>query len=443
MLYRSRNNSKIIKHYNDSSNIYEIFNNTKKIEKHFNKKLNSNLINSNLNDLISIKNIRHKRSFSYLDKENENKIGPKKRINRKRSNLDLSNSKFNSTNVSSRNNTPINININLNNFSLINNNISNIKANLINKKSFKTLNKCENRCSIKIKNLEPFKMFLENMKELKNLKQNERTFRNNNHLVNTPIENKIFENHFIRNKNNNNIPLKPIKLNNYLKTSINNDNKINKIVHINPKIKKIYGKSKNKFSTDKKECKSKNMIKNISFLYENNEDFLLRLTLKKENRISIECLNTKEISKESEMFSNSYKICDILNISKIPSDLDLIEALKKLFDKYPPIGVFNKEQEEFKLKIIYDNNIKNIFILVKKKCEDSEFIKKNIDKKNNQDKKKMIEKCQEMLKENQKNIEDKKNIEKKMGIKNDIKNNLLVDKLLKKILFENKKINEK
>lgn len=165
--YRSRNNSKNIKHYNDSSNIYEIFNNTKKIEKHFNKKLYFNLINSNLNGLISNKNIRYKRSFSYLNKENENKIYLKKRINRKKLNLDFSNSKFNSTNVSSRNYTPINNNRDVNNFSFINNNISNIKANLMNKKSFKTLNKYENRCPIKIKNLEPFKMFIENFKKKK------------------------------------------------------------------------------------------------------------------------------------------------------------------------------------------------------------------------------------------------------------------------------------
>jgi hypothetical protein len=120
----------------------------------------------------------------------------------------------------------------------------------------------------------------------------------------------------------------------------------------------------------------------------------------------------------------------------------LIEALKKLLDKYPPSGIFNEEQKEFNLKITYDNNIKNTFILVKNKCEDNEFIKKNIEKKNNQDKNKMFKKFQELLYENKKCIEDKRNIEKKMGIKNDMKNNLLVEQLLNKILFENKKMNK-
>jgi hypothetical protein len=358
--------------------------------KHYNKQLYFTLINSNLDDLAYNKNTKIKRSFSYLNKENETKniICPKKRIYRKRSNLELTYSKYNNTNTSSRYNTPIKNKINLNNFSNVNegNIISKSKPNLISYKSNKALNIIKNKCPIKLKTLEPFKGFLKNYKKLNNLKENGKTLRGNNNIINTPIANKIFENHFIRNKNYNNTS--PIKLNNILNTSINSNKKINKIGHINPKIKKICGLSKKKLK-DKEECKGKNINNKIYFLYEDNEDFLLRFKLNKiKKHISIECLNTKEISTESEMFSNTYEICDILNISPIPKDLDLIEALKKLLDKYPPSGIFNEEQKEFNLKITYDNNIKNTFILVKNKCEDSKFIKKNIDKKNNQDKKK-------------------------------------------------------
>ena len=85
MLYRNRSNCNIIKHYNDSSNIYEIFNNTKTIEKHYNKQLHYVLVNSNLNDLSCIRNIKstkNRSSFSFWNPKNE--IKNKIRIHRKK-----------------------------------------------------------------------------------------------------------------------------------------------------------------------------------------------------------------------------------------------------------------------------------------------------------------------------------------------------------------------
>ena len=389
MSYRNKSNKNIRRYFNDSSNIYEIFNNTKKIEKHFNKKLHHNLINSNLNELGCNKNIKNMRN---LKNENRNIICSKKRNLRKSVNIDLINSRFNSTNISSRNNTPINTKTNLSNFSNVNENNSPISKNrpyLKYNKSINLLKMSKNKDPIKFKNYKPYINFKENFNN-KNLIENERTFRHNNIIINT---NEIFEKHFIKNKNDINTPIKPIRYHFFQTSTNNNDNKINKIVfNRNPNIKKMC-LSKTKFSKDKKECKGKNTIKSNSFLYEDNEDFLLRFKLDKikiKKYISIECLNTKKISKESEMFSNTYEIGDILNISEIPPDLDLIEEIKKLIVKYPPSGIFNEEQKEFNLKITYDNNIKNMFILVQNKCKDNEFIKKNIDKKNNQDKKKRL-----------------------------------------------------
>ena len=178
--------------------------------------------------------------------------------------------------------------------------------------------------------------------------------------------------------------------------------------------------------------------KNI-FYYEENKNFLLKFTVEKNNKcILIECLNTKRISKKGEMFSNIYKICDILNISEYNKELDVEKSLRDLFNKKAPKGVFN-DQNEFKLTIFQDDNVISIFVLINNKCTNDDFIKKNIEKKIKQhiDDNKTLFK--NIINENKNLIEEIEILNDKLGIKFDINNSLtssndLIEKALKSLL---------
>lgn len=138
----------------------------------------------------------------------------------------------------------------------------------------------------------------------------------------------------------------------------------------------------------------------------------------------------------NEMFSNSYDICDILENTEFSLNLDIIKVLKDLFDKNPPIGEFNKKQNEFLLKITYENNVRNTFVLNKHKCQDNEFIKRNIIKKLDQNKIEVIKKFKDFFVEYKKMDEDIKIIKDKLGIEIDIDKDLLDINFLRKVFFK-------
>ena len=151
---------------------------------------------------------------------------------------------------------------------------------------------------------------------------------------------------------------------------------------------------------------------------------------KDQKNINIECLNTKKISKDGEMFSNNYDICEILNIPQYNEELDVVKTLQDLFKKNPPLGKFNTKQEEFNLVINYGND-KNTFVLLRHICKDNEFIKKNIIKKINQNKNEKLKKLEQFLEENKNLIE----VEEKLGIKIEVNKDLIeCNELIKKLL---------
>ena len=124
----------------------------------------------------------------------------------------------------------------------------------------------------------------------------------------------------------------------------------------------------------------KNKDKTV-FLYEGNDDFLLRITfIKNDKFILFECLNTKIINNMKEQYSNSYDIKDIFDLYEYPKKIEIINIFKSLIYDGGIKGEFDDNQKEFKLKIIY-NKKTNIFILSKKICNDEKFIMINMKKK--------------------------------------------------------------
>ena len=130
-----------------------------------------------------------------------------------------------------------------------------------------------------------------------------------------------------------------------------------------------------------------NCLNNENILYyEGNNDFLLKFNFIKNNKsIRIECLNTKIINNIKEMYSESYDIKDLFNFKEYPENKDIIKIFNNLFDNNGIKGEFDNNQNEFKLKIIF-NNKTNTFILTKNICNDDDFIRKNLEKKIRQEK---------------------------------------------------------
>ena len=197
-----------------------------------------------------------------------------------------------------------------------------------------------------------------------------------------------FENSFINNNLTKfNIGFKPIKIKNLL-----NNIKID--------IPKILGRQKN--------CIRKKL--NVPFYYEANKNFLLKFSIKN-NTILFECLNTKNISTNREMFSNCYQINEIFENFEAEKNVDIKSYIQNLLNKKSPTGIFDDNQNEFKLKIFEDDKVLQL-VLVKKTCNDDEFIEKNKEKKIRQ------------------YIEEKKNLFKKFLQENrDLDNEIKFDEL--------------
>ena len=183
-------------------------------------------------------------------------------------------------------------------------------------------------------------------------------FKNYKKLIKKPEEEKNnFENSIIGNNLTKfNIGVNPIKIKNLL-----NNVKID--------IPKILERQKN--------CIRKKL--NDTFYYMGNKNFLLKFKIK-DNTILIECLNTKYISTNREMFSNCFRINDIFEKLETKENVDIKSYLQKLLNKKSPTVIFDDEQNEIKLKIFEDDKVFQL-VLVKKTCNDDEFIKKNKEKK--------------------------------------------------------------
>ena len=222
----------------------------------------------------------------------------------------------------------------------------------------------------------------------------------------------------------------PVILDDKLNNKLNNNPNTNRIKKLNKNNKK--NRKENSDSKEKKNInKGKSQAISNYFLYKENKDFLLKFKVNKDQKnINIECLNTKKISKDGEMFSNNYDICEILNIPQYNEELDVVKTLQDLFKKNPPLGKFNTKQEEFNLVINYGND-KNTFVLLRHICKDNEFIKKNIIKKINQNKNEKLKKLEQFLEENKNLIE----VEEKLGIKIEVNKDLIeCNELIKKLL---------
>ena len=76
------------------------------------------------------------------------------------------------------------------------------------------------------------------------------------------------------------------------------------------------------------------------------------------------------------MFSNSFEICEILNMPEISLQLDIMKNLDELFNKYKPEGIFNQMQEEFHLKISYDNKKKILLFWLKRNAKIVSLLKR-------------------------------------------------------------------
>lgn len=411
---------------NDSSNIYEIFNNIKSVKKNStNDKLHLKLISSNLNN---IKN-NYSQIKDYSRKENDSSS------NRIKSHIKRNNSlrliKKNILELTSKDESfEFNYKYKFKEHPQTNRNSCNKKL-YENNKSIK--NKLLKRNEIKIINYKNSNSNISNRSYKELNKEKDKNISNNPTLT---IDN--FSKNLRLNEPLNHKDIKPKNL--FPEFIKDNENNLNKKFEKKKNIKENISKN---FSIKKiKKNKEKSINKKINFIYEDNNDFILKFILNKNKKsISIDCLNTKKISKENEMYSNSFDICDILNISEFSEKLDTIKILKDLFNKNPPIGIFNKKPDEFFLKITYENNIKNTFVLNKKKCKDNEFINKNISKKFKQYKIEKIKKIKEFYEEYKNMIEDNKNLENKTGIKIEINKNLSeINNLFELILLELKKI---
>ena len=135
------------------------------------------------------------------------------------------------------------------------------------------------------------------------------------------------------------------------------------------------------------------------------------------------------------MYSNSYNLNSIINNNKNIKELDLKDILKIFFNETSIKGEIDIDQDEFKLKINYIDNKNNTIILKKCKCEDNNFIEKNVEKKIRQIKREKDKEYEEQVNLNKKLIQENekmKNILKKIKNINNryIENIKLFDKAM-------------
>ena len=163
--------------------------------------------------------------------------------------------------------------------------------------------------------------------------------------------------------------------------------------------------------------------------YFEDDEYLLRICLFFEKNIFIrfEVLKTSILSYDNEMFADNFKTKDLVEDLNIEEDFDIYTFLNVLFENKPPKGSFN-ENNEFVLLITkkITKNKKDIFQLALKsaKCEDKEFLEKNVNKKFKQIEKKMEEYCKELEEENNNLIKSNEELEKELEEIDKINNKL-------------------
>ena len=163
--------------------------------------------------------------------------------------------------------------------------------------------------------------------------------------------------------------------------------------------------------------------------YFEDDEYLLRICLFFEKNIFIrfEVLKTSILSNDNEMFADNFKTKDLVEDLNIEEDFDTYTFLNVLFENKPPKGSFN-ENNEFVLLITkkITKNKKDIFQLALKsaKCEDKEFLEKNVNKKFKQIEKKMEEYCKELEEENNNLIKSNEELEKELEEIDKINNKL-------------------
>ncbi len=121
--------------------------------------------------------------------------------------------------------------------------------------------------------------------------------------------------------------------------------------------------------------------------FENDDKFLLRLCVFKENKkneriVRFEALNTINISDNFKIFANNFKEKDINEFLDIKEDYDVYTYLDPLFKDIPPNIKYNNNDEEIELIITKRDKKKYKFVLKSTECNDKEkeFFKKNIEK---------------------------------------------------------------
>ena len=168
--------------------------------------------------------------------------------------------------------------------------------------------------------------------------------------------------------------------------------------------------------------------RNCKWEYFEDDEYLLRFCLFSEKNIFIrfEVLNTSILSNNNEMFAENFKTKDLVEELNINKDFDTYTFLNVLFENRSPKGSFNKNNEFI---LLINKNEKEKFKLALKstKCNDQEFLKKNISKKFEQIKKKIKEYCKELEDENKNLIKANEELEKELKEIDEI-NDLLCSK---------------
>ena len=159
--------------------------------------------------------------------------------------------------------------------------------------------------------------------------------------------------------------------------------------------------------------------------YFEDDEYLLRICLFFEKNIFIrfEVLKTSILSYDNEMFADNFKTKDLVEDLNIEEDFDTYTFLNVLFENKPPKGSFNKNNE-FVLFITKNKKDKYKIVLKSTKCEDKEFLEKNINKKFKQIEKKMEEYCKELEEENNNLIKSNEELEKELEEIDKINNKL-------------------
>ena len=159
--------------------------------------------------------------------------------------------------------------------------------------------------------------------------------------------------------------------------------------------------------------------------YFEDDEYLLRICLFFEKNIFIrfEVLKTSILSNDNEMFADNFKTKDLVEDLNIEEDFDIYTFLNVLFENKPPKGSFNKNNE-FVLFITKNKKDKYKIVLKSEKCEDKEFLEKNINKKFKQIEEKMEEYYKELEEENNNLIKSNEELEKELEEIDKINNKL-------------------